>query len=108
MGGGALKDNLLIIVPGKEPTQAIERLKKRFPGLEIKFFSVAANLSFDNLKKIPVEIYKDVTILVTFASLPPTPADAPKLDWIQFFSAGTNHVANHPIYKETDITLTTA
>jgi hypothetical protein len=108
MGGGALKDNLLIILPGKEPTKAIEHLKKKFPGLNVTFFSVAANLDFENLKTVPVEIYKDATILVTFASLPPKPEDAPNLDWIQFFSAGTDRVVKHPIYKDTDITLTTA
>lgn len=108
MGGGELKDHLLITIPGKEPSKAIEEIKKKFPGLKITFFSTADSLSFENQRTAPSGLYKDATILVTFGLLPPTRADAPNLDWIQFFSAGTNRVVDHPLYKELDITLTTA
>ena len=54
------------------------------------------------------EIYKDATILVTDSALPSTPESCPKLQLIHFFSAGTNHVANSPIYTETSIPLTTS
>ncbi len=54
------------------------------------------------------EIYKDATILVTLSALPSSPDDCPNLKLIHFLSAGTNHVADSPIYKDTDITLTTS
>ena len=54
------------------------------------------------------EEWKDVTILATLSSLPPDPKLVPHLNFIHFFSAGTNHVAETPIYKDTKIPLTTS
>jgi phosphoglycerate dehydrogenase-like enzyme len=38
----------------------------------------------------------------------PKPEQCPDLKLIHFFSAGTNHIQKHPIYTDTDITLTTS
>ena len=59
------------------------------------------------------ELYKDATILApsilpTLSALPPTPKSCPELQLIHIFSAGSNHFANHPIYKNTSIPLTTS
>ncbi len=54
------------------------------------------------------EIYKDVTILCTLSTLPPSPEACPNLRLIHFFSAGTNHIADTPIYTKTSIPLTTS
>jgi len=54
------------------------------------------------------EIYKRARILITLSWLPPTPAAAPKLELIQFCSAGVNHVAQHPIYTDSKIPLASA
>lgn len=40
--------------------------------------------------------------------MPPDPKLVPNLKFVHFFSAGTDHVANTPIYKDTDIPLTTS
>ena len=54
-----------------------------------------------------IEQWKEVTILATLSSLP-DPKLVPNLNFIHFFSAGTNHVAETPIYKDTKIPLTTS
>lgn len=48
-----------------------------------------------------------MTILVTLFTLPQKPSEAPHLQLVQLFSAGSNHIANHPIYKDTDIPIAT-
>jgi phosphoglycerate dehydrogenase-like enzyme len=56
----------------------------------------------------PIELTKRANVLATLSWLPATASKAPKLELIQFFSAGTNHIAQHPIYTDSDIPLTTA
>ena len=55
------------------------------------------------------EIFKSATILVTLRALPVNPpTDCPHLQLIHFISAGTNHIADTPTYKDTNIPLTTS
>lgn len=49
-----------------------------------------------------------MTVLVTLRYLPPDPKLVTNLKFVHFFSAGTDHVTNTPIYKDSDITLTTS
>jgi phosphoglycerate dehydrogenase-like enzyme len=49
-----------------------------------------------------------VNVLVTLSWLPQRESDVPNIDFIQFISAGTNHVAQHPIYTDTKIPLCSA
>ncbi|KAL2353129.1 hypothetical protein BJ546DRAFT_128319 [Cryomyces antarcticus] len=111
MGGGpdTKKEKLLCVLPFQEPIKILDHLRKKFPDLEISFYHLKyAEVAWKTVKEVPKEIFKDITILVTLSALPPQQSDAPKLELIHFFSAGTNHVQNHPIYKDTDITLTTS
>jgi phosphoglycerate dehydrogenase-like enzyme len=57
---------------------------------------------------IQTEIWKSATILATVAALPPSADLAPKLKFIHFFSAGTDHISKHPIYTHSSIPLTTS
>jgi len=49
-----------------------------------------------------------VAVLVTLSYLPPTAADIPNIQFIQFISAGINHVSHHPIYTDSDIVICSA
>lgn len=124
---------MLIVLPFPEPKAIIDRIRKQHPNIEITFVhlkfaevawktykevpkgailpsysSAGYSLNYSQLTPSAPEIYKDKTILVTLSALPPTPEDCPHLELIHFFSAGTNHIANHPIYTDTKITLTTS
>ncbi len=115
MGGGTEKpksEDLLIILPFPEPTKETERIRQKHPHIKVTY--IQQNLKPEEvfakpLSSIPGSVYKDTTILVTLAALPPNPKqDAPNLDLVHFFSAGTNAFIHHPIYTSTDITLTTS
>ena len=54
------------------------------------------------------EIWKDVTVLVTLSALPHKPSDAPVLEVIELLSAGSNHIAKHPMYTDSDVTICTS
>ncbi|KAH8598877.1 D-isomer-specific 2-hydroxyacid dehydrogenase-like protein [Bisporella sp. PMI_857] len=104
------KDYVLFILPWPEPTEILDNLRKKHPNAEISWLTiqyVPGKLGVETIS-LPDETWKDVTILCTFASLPPDPKLAPNLNFIHFTSAGTNHVVNHPIYTDTNIILTTS
>ncbi|KAI9812487.1 MAG: hypothetical protein M1827_004718 [Pycnora praestabilis] len=108
MGGGSTKpEHMLIILPMPRPTKIIDRIIANHPQFTVTFKQTKLTMAVEE-GEIPTEIYKDATILVTLAAVPPSPESCPKLELIHFLSAGTNHVANSRIYKETTIPLTTS
>lgn len=54
------------------------------------------------------DLLKRVNVLITFAWLPQKASEVPNIKFIQFISAGTNHVAKSPIYTDTKIPLCSA
>ncbi|KAM0799107.1 D-3-phosphoglycerate dehydrogenase [Usnea florida] len=111
MGGGpdAKPEHMLVILPFQEPTEIFDRIRKNHPNIKITYKNtLLPDAVWFGGSGIPKEIFRDATILVTISALPPTPADCPNLQLIHFFSAGTNHVADSPIYTDTSIPLTTS
>lgn len=107
MGGAEIKERLLIILPGPRPDQIIRRIEEQFPEVEVTFQTPKGYIFAADVHNVEDRsIFADKTILVTFNSLP-QPKEAPNLKLVHFPSAGINHVAKSPLYKETDITLTT-
>jgi phosphoglycerate dehydrogenase-like enzyme len=51
---------------------------------------------------------KNAKYLATLSWLPETTSAIPSTKLIQFFSAGTNHISNHPIYTDSKIPLCSA
>lgn len=109
MGGGPKPEHLLVILPFKEPVEIFDRIRKNHPNIRITFRSLLyTSTPWKGMEEIPEEIYKDATILATLSALPPTPESCPELQLIHIFSAGSNHLADSPIYKTTSIPLTTS
>ena len=54
------------------------------------------------------ELQRRANIVATLSWLPVTAANIPKARFIQCFSAGTNHFAQHPVYKDSDVPFCTA
>ena len=111
MGGGPgpKPENLLVILPFDEPTAIFDRIRQNHPHINIIFHQLKfSNTPWQAKASVPPEVYNDATILVTLSALPPSAKDCPRLEFIHFTSAGTNHVANHPIYTDTSIPLTTS
>ena len=109
MGGGPARDHLLCALPGPEPEGIIERLRKKFPKIEITYHNISESFDFVKVRKeLPADIWDDISIIFTFNALPEKPSDSPKLQLLQLMSAGSNHIQNHPIYTDTDVTIATA
>jgi len=110
MGGGPAKDHLLVAMPQSEPKAIIEHLRQKFPDVDVTFVEVTFTFSIKEvLAQLPSDIFKKITILVTFNALPEDPQhDAPHLEWLHLFSAGSNHIQQHPLYTSSDVTITTS
>lgn len=100
---------LLIVTAVGAPAAYLENLKATFPDLEIDTHILSGRFlnKPQEVEQVPPEKWKDVTILVTFNVLP-TPEQAPKLEYVQLFSAGVNHITKLPIFTDTDIDFCTA
>lgn len=108
MGGGPAKDKLLCLLPGKEPKNIIAHLRKKFPDIDISYHEISYSQAHNTKFDLPSGIWNDVTVLCTLSSPPPKPSDAPKLDLVHLFSAGSNHIQKTPIYTDSDVTITTS
>lgn len=57
---------------------------------------------------IPDEVWSEVEVLYTsFATPLPAPDRAPRLRWVQLYSAGVDGIAEHPLFAH-DVTFTTS
>ncbi|KAI4130076.1 MAG: hypothetical protein LQ338_001928 [Usnochroma carphineum] len=109
MGGGPRPEHLLVLLPFDPPTAIFDRIRRKHPHVKITFYQLHfKETPWSSRTQPPTEIFHDVTLLITLSALPPSPEDCPNLELIHFTSAGTNHIANHPIYTDTNIPLTTS
>lgn len=110
MGGGQPKDHVLLTLPFEEPPDLLKQFRSKYPDINFSFKDVShLRKQGANTSDIPQSIYKDVTVLVSLFTFPENPkADAPLLDYVQLFSAGSNQVHKHPIFTDTDISICTA
>lgn len=107
MGGGPTKDVVLVRLPMPEPKPELIKLRSHHPHLDIRFQQDSSEDKKPDEKE-QKKIFQDVTVLFTLYSVPTKAEYAPKLDYIQLLSAGSNQIATTPIYKDTDITIATA
>lgn len=97
---------LLLLSPWPTPDSAVEALRARFPDLGV----VVRQQGFEDgnpYSLVTKEEWKDVTILLTGSALPDK-ADAPRVQYVQLLSAGSNHIVEKPLFKETEIPFCTA
>lgn len=109
MGGGEHKEAVLVTLPMQKPDAALEKLQNKFPHIKLTYRNVSRTKDRAQLEaEVPKELWREATVLLTLFTLPPKPEDAPLLDFIQLFSAGSNQLSSHPIYTDTDIPIATA
>ncbi|KAJ4372182.1 hypothetical protein N0V83_003955 [Neocucurbitaria cava] len=119
MGGGedlpsrnASKEKEIVVCvlpwPEEAAKRGIDDLKKEYKDAEVHYY----NSKFENGKMHPIDIPEDLlkraSYLATLFWLPSSASAIPNVKAIQFFSAGTNHVAKHPIYTDSKIPLCSA
>ncbi|TWU70730.1 hypothetical protein ED733_001307 [Metarhizium rileyi] len=101
---------LLITGPWRvpPPPAQIAHIQARFPKLVIEVREKLWTRLVDSGKEEDQEkLWKDVTILVTQGELPDA-AQAPRLQYVQLWTAGAEQVVNKPAFKDTRITFCTA
>ncbi|KAJ4287397.1 hypothetical protein N0V90_012797 [Kalmusia sp. IMI 367209] len=120
MGGGAEITKrgrglvLLAVIPFPEDAAktTLAEIKEEFPDLEYHYifqkFEVRKNGAPGGDVDVPEDLLKRVNVLVTISWLPKQASDIPNIKFIQFISAGTNHVSKHPIYTDSKIPLCSA
>ncbi|KAL8665271.1 MAG: hypothetical protein Q9168_007734 [Polycauliona sp. 1 TL-2023] len=109
MGSGPESEHLLVILPFDSPDAIFDRIRRNHPRIKITFHQIRfTDTPWKARFELPPQIFHDATFLITLSALPPSPKDCPKLELIHFTSAGTNHIANSPIYTDTEIPLTTS
>ena|SRR5579859_1443171 len=79
----------------------LERLQSLFPDLQFHVQST------DYAGAIPDDLWQEVEILYSFASTLPSQVQAPRLRWVQLYSAGANHIVKQPLFQ-TPVIFTTA
>lgn len=71
-----------------------ERLQHLSPDLRIERWSTSSG------RAVPVDAWREVEILYTsFATPLPSPEQAPRLRWVQLYSAGPDPILNHPLFQ---------
>lgn len=95
---------LVVIMPMDIPSDSIASIQAKYPDLKIETYRTEWG---SKASPVPVEYWKDVTLLVTFFPFP-TPEQAPNLQYVQLISAGANHILDTPLFKDTTIPFCTA
>lgn len=109
MGGGPIvpvlhhEPHLLITLPMTEPTSILSALRRAHPNLHITY------LDLKTCPTVPAGLYASATILATLFTLPADPQkQAPRLKWVHIFAAGVGWITRQPLYKDTDVAITTS
>jgi phosphoglycerate dehydrogenase-like enzyme len=90
----------LITAPFEEAW--VERLRRLEPRLHVIWRHAA------QCDPIPDEVWAEVEVLYTsFGTALPTSGRAPRLRWVQLYSAGVDSVAEHPLFA-TEVVFTTS
>ncbi|KAJ5081180.1 2-hydroxyacid dehydrogenase [Penicillium angulare] len=97
------KDKLCLFFPKEPDHRWIDKICKRYPGLQVNWVaSVKSDGKLINEKELSAEYWEGTTLL--FADFIPPPADLlSKVRFVQLASAGANIWHDHPVYlrKET-------
>src|SRR5437660_1610459 len=90
---------VLITAPLEESW--LQRLRSQWPDVQFEHRSTR------DKESVPDELWREAEVLyMWFASLLPTPEQAPKLRWVQLYSAGADYLFDHPLFN-TQVTFTT-
>jgi len=80
----------------------LQRLRSRWPDLQFEHRSARAK------ETVSDDLWREAEILYMWFATPlPTPEQAPKLRWVQLYSAGADYLFNRPLFQ-TQVTFTTA
>jgi phosphoglycerate dehydrogenase-like enzyme len=89
------RDARLVLITAPLEAGWIERLQNISPELRIEW-----KPSGSTSNTVPDELWRDVEVLYTsFATRLPTQEKAPRLRWVQLYSAGADRIVETPLYR---------
>ncbi|MEN8098239.1 MAG: D-2-hydroxyacid dehydrogenase [Chloroflexota bacterium] len=88
-----------VLVASPFPSKLLDKIRMVSPEIQLEYHPLKRG------EFPPLEVMKEAQVLYTWATLP-TPDQAPNLRWIQFHSAGIDHVSDKPIVQS-DVLITT-
>ena len=92
---------LSVLITGNFTEEHMARLHHAVPGLEV------LQVRTRSLAEVPAAWREKAEVLYTFAALPRSRQEMPRLRWIQLHSAGADHLSEW-LKNQTDIVITTA
>ncbi|KAE8361254.1 hypothetical protein BDV27DRAFT_167103 [Aspergillus caelatus] len=108
MSASNARELLLVFLPLPEPKQAIDSIRQQFPTLEVVFLEVPPGTSQVTNDVIPSDLLERATIMTTAFGIVPHPNQTPQLKYLHSFSAGVDHLIGHPIFRDTNIRMSTS
>jgi phosphoglycerate dehydrogenase-like enzyme len=93
-------DTINVLVSSPFPEECVEKMRGVSPRLAVTY------LPLETGEELPDSIL-DVQVLYTRSKLP-RPEQAPALRWVQLYTSGVDHVLNHPLLTDTEVTITTS
>ncbi|KAF2099459.1 hypothetical protein NA57DRAFT_55427 [Rhizodiscina lignyota] len=100
MAEASNKEHLLMVSPVPLGPPVMGMFAKRFPDMKVDVYVP------EGRSPIPPEKYKDATIVATYGDYIPKPSDAPHLELLHLFSAGSDQMKDHAVYTESEIPIT--
>ncbi|KAJ5261693.1 hypothetical protein N7497_004157 [Penicillium chrysogenum] len=94
-------EHVLVIFYPTMPEELTEMIRHKYPDAEVTIYHSQGDAP------VPSKVYQRATILATFSDLPDL-VDSKNLKLIHTFSAGVDHLLQHPILQESDIPITTS
>lgn len=84
----------LALITARVPVDWLNQLRAVYPSVAVEYRPPETN------EPIPDALWRDVDILYTsFATALPTPEQAPRLRWVQLYSAGVDTIADRPLFR---------
>lgn len=102
----ASQDVLLILMPWAPDPTWVSSLEAISPRIQVHSYMIDAGAT-ETPKEIPSEVWKKATVLFTWKAFP-TKEQAPRLQYVQLLSAGSNHLFGVPLFEETDVAFCTS
>ena len=95
------KNNRLVLITAPVEEEWLQRLRSLWPDLQ--FVQLPARS-----KTVSDELWREAEILyMSFATSLPAPEKAPRLRWVQLYSAGADAVFHTPLFQMPAVTFTT-
>lgn len=92
-----------VLITAPLPAQWLERFRATVSELDVQHWQ------YPTQGAVPATLWHEVEVLYTsFATPLPLPAHAPRLRWVQLYSAGPDHILNHPLCTTSVLFTTTS